>query len=332
MSMGADLSFAAVPNLPHEVRAQLSVEIASLRLEVERIFGAGTRETLAILTSIEDDIQEALTRGIANLHAFQREGGSVKAWIATIAHNLRIDRARAARREAAVLNREENDLDAFPSAQRSPETLAMLREACRHVSDAMARLPPESKRAFLLFHFEDLTHAQIGAILGTTEAAAKMRCARAHEKLVQELGDDVLDLLHSLRCRLPPMFFESRRAEFKRALGLQRTLEMTRRASNVFAAVLATALAFYHVEQIPLAQSGLQMPRIRVEAHADNPAEYDTSPAQAMTTKDMRFPVLVHGASTRAIGAHSAKSASIPADDALLEPSPVKSMYTPSVR
>lgn len=259
--MRANLSFATVPNLPDEARAQLAADIASLRSEVERIFGKGTHEALAIIASIDDDTQEALARGLANLPTFQCNGGNLQAWIATIAHNLRIDRARAATRESAVFSRAENDLDAFPSTQRSPETLAMLREACKRVSDAMDRMAPASKQAFLLFYFDGLSHAQIGAALGMTEAAAKMRCVRVHEKLVEELGEHVSDILNDLRCRLPPLFWENARAERLRVERLRRAYEATHRAATLFAMLFASMLAVFRVG-MPFLQSGLHTPRL----------------------------------------------------------------------
>lgn len=207
----------------------------------------------------------------------------MKAWIATIAYNLRVDGARAARREAAVFSREESDLDAFPSAQRSPETLAMLREACGRISDVLDRMPPPSKRAFLLYYFEGLTHAQIGATLGITEAAAKMRCVRVHEKLVEELGEHVFDVLNDLRCRLPPLFFEDARAERRRVERMRKAYEATRHTATCCAFSVASVLAGLRVE-MPLAQTGLQLPSIRIEVRADKPLTHEAHealPAQA---------------------------------------------------
>lgn len=265
--MRANPSPADFPTLPDETRAEIAAEIAALRAEVERILGKGTREASAVVAAIDDEVQNALIRGIENLHAFHRNGGSVRAWLGAIARNLRVDGARACRREEALFCHDERQIDIAPAPQRSPESLAILRDACRRVADVMDRVDPTSKRAFLLFNFEGLSYAEIGATLGLTEAAAKMRCVRVHEKLVEEVGEHVVDVLNDLRCRLPPMFFEDARAERRRIEQRRRTFEATQRGATACAMCVASMLAGVHTD-IPTALAGLRAPIVNVSAIA----------------------------------------------------------------
>ncbi|HET6327988.1 MAG TPA: RNA polymerase sigma factor [Planctomycetaceae bacterium] len=103
-------------------------------------------------------------------------GGTVKAYLLTIARNLyRGERKRAARQV---------DLDAtFPAQDPGPEALALGRLELAAVFEALQKLP-EADRAALLMHAQDgLPYTTIAAALGLSIAAVKVRVHRARIKL-----------------------------------------------------------------------------------------------------------------------------------------------------
>jgi RNA polymerase sigma-70 factor (ECF subfamily) len=105
----------------------------------------------------------------------------VKPWIYAIARNVflmsRRAGARRERREAAVG-------DALPDIAVPPEVASLAdRETVR---DALAQVPEERREPLLLHHVWGLSFREIGAVLGVSEAAAKLRAHRG-VRLLREL-------------------------------------------------------------------------------------------------------------------------------------------------
>ena len=103
-------------------------------------------------------------------------GGTVKAYLLTIARNLyRAERKRAARQVA---------LDGtLPDPKPGPEAVAGGRLELDAVFEALQTLP-EADRAALLMHAQDgLPYAAIASALGLSIAAVKVRVHRARIKL-----------------------------------------------------------------------------------------------------------------------------------------------------
>lgn len=318
--------------MPADVQNALAHEVSALRTEVEKLFGRGTCEAIALLAAFEDAVQAAMLRALENVHTLQGPRPNMRAWMLTVAQNLRTDIVRRARREQALVIRDEIAVAMAPTRECSPETLVMLRETCGRVAAAMERVDATSKRAFLLFHFDGLTHAEVGAALGISEAASKMRCSRIHERLMKEIGEDALDMLNDLRGLLPPIFFENRRAELHRAVRVQRALETTRRASTACATLLAATLAFNHVERLPLAQHGPPMPTIRVDMGPDKGTQ-DAPPASQVSIEPIssKHPPADLAGSKRA-PLREAKAAIRLEDDVPFEGISKRGMYMPSAR
>jgi len=103
-------------------------------------------------------------------------GGTVKAYLLTIARNLyRAERKRVVRQVA---------LDGtLPDPKPGPETVASGRFELDAVLEALKALP-EADRAALLMHAQDgLPYATIASALGLSIAAVKIRVHRARIKL-----------------------------------------------------------------------------------------------------------------------------------------------------
>jgi RNA polymerase sigma-70 factor (ECF subfamily) len=127
--------------------------------------------------SLADEItQETFVR--AWVMSGEITGGTVKAYLLTIARNLyRAERRRTAR---------QIELDgALPDPKPGPETVTSHGSELNGVLEALQTLP-EVDRAALLMHAQDeLPYAAIASVLGLSIGAVKVRVHRARIKLRQ---------------------------------------------------------------------------------------------------------------------------------------------------
>ena len=98
-------------------------------------------------------------------------------WLYTIAHNLLVDHWR---RKGLTLV--ELDADAAVAAD-NPARQAEAREALARLMHALEKLPHAQREAFLLHEEAGLTVAEIAAVTGAGEEAAKSRLRYAMSKL-----------------------------------------------------------------------------------------------------------------------------------------------------
>lgn len=125
-----------------------------------------------------DLAQETFVR-LYQHRARYRAGARFSTWMFQIALNLARDHARRARR------RPTESLEAAPEqfTTATPRADATDAEAAAAVRAAVAALPPDLREAVLLAEFQDLSHGEIAAIVGTTPKGVETRLYRAREKL-----------------------------------------------------------------------------------------------------------------------------------------------------
>lgn len=133
---------------------------------------------------VDDVVQETFLRafqGLARLQDQNRFG----AYVHRIAQNICIDRLRRGKKNAVSLDEVELEPPAEPGriADVREERLARLRML-------VGRLPEALREAVLLFYFETLSHAEIAARLGVTEAAINQRLHRARLSLKAAFDQD----------------------------------------------------------------------------------------------------------------------------------------------
>jgi RNA polymerase sigma-70 factor, ECF subfamily len=115
-------------------------------------------------------------------------------WLLTIATNLCRQHTRWRKRhptisldDAASVD-EVSDKNLFVSAEEIPSALASRTELAKLVKEEIEKLPHDLKTAVLLFAYDNLSYAEIGAILGCTPKAVETRLYRVRKLLAKRLA------------------------------------------------------------------------------------------------------------------------------------------------
>lgn len=138
------------------------------------------------VADVEQDVRIRLWRALQN----EREITDLASYIYKIAATAVIDAVRRAkaRREDPIPLAADSGEAAMPVASRdaSPEDLAAGRSMARAVASALSRVATKRRRAVGLY-LQGLTTAEIGAVLGWTEAKARNLTYRGLANLRSEL-------------------------------------------------------------------------------------------------------------------------------------------------
>jgi RNA polymerase sigma factor (sigma-70 family) len=105
-------------------------------------------------------------------------------WLYTIAHNLLVDHWR--RKGLSLVPLDDEDA---PSESANPARQAEGREALARLLHALEALPAAQREVFLLHQEADLSVAEIAAVTGAGEEAAKSRLRYAMAKLKAAVDD-----------------------------------------------------------------------------------------------------------------------------------------------
>jgi RNA polymerase sigma-70 factor (ECF subfamily) len=112
-----------------------------------------------------------------------------KAWIARIAWNVAMDRARAGRSRHEVdiesLARSVVERDAHGA---TAEQIAAGAELQRLLEALIGSLPPKLREVLVLSTVEELEHAEIAMVLGAKEGAVRMRLFQGRQVLREKLA------------------------------------------------------------------------------------------------------------------------------------------------
>lgn len=161
------------------VRAVIGGDTEAFGHLVNRYRGTYTRFAVRMLGSrddAEDVLQTAFVRayrGLARCQDPDRFGG----WLYQIVINeCRTYLSRRNKREKRFVDGSKGGM---PSTEHPSAALANRDE----ILDAVARLSPEQREAFLLKHVEELSYEEMQQITGVSESALKMRVKRACERL-----------------------------------------------------------------------------------------------------------------------------------------------------
>ncbi len=133
----------------------------------------------------EDVAHDCFLSLIAEPGRFDPTRASLRTYLYGAARNQAAKRYQTFGRESAI-----EDLVAEPQMhdRHQPIKQVLDDELASEVQSAIASLPPLQREALVLFEYEDLSLAEIGAIVGVDSNTVKARLFRARDKLRGRLG------------------------------------------------------------------------------------------------------------------------------------------------
>jgi len=165
-------------------RVEAAPDLAGL---VRDYSGLLYRVALSVLRNsaeAEDVVQDVYVR------VLQRAGQltgivELRPWLVRIAWNLALDRKRKVRPEQM----DELFTAGLVAADLPADRALSEADRFRHVLAAMEALPKKERQALLLSAMEELSTAEIGAVLGKSESSVRALLFRARARLRKRLGD-----------------------------------------------------------------------------------------------------------------------------------------------
>jgi RNA polymerase sigma factor (sigma-70 family) len=123
------------------------------------------------------------------------ERGSLRGYLAVLAHRRAVDEVRRSERRARVERRARLDTAVRAGQDDGPEpgVVETLTDAWRRerLAAALAELPPDQRAAIELAYYDGLTYTQVARALGIPEGTAKSRLRLAMTRLRMRLGDEM---------------------------------------------------------------------------------------------------------------------------------------------
>jgi RNA polymerase sigma-70 factor (ECF subfamily) len=156
---------------------------------VDRIYNYHYRHT-SHQVEAEDLTSRTFYRALRSLHRYRETGASFQAWLFRIAHNLVVNWYRDQSRKETISIDEDNPPLLY-SKHKGPEQSTVDAEARSTVISVIASLPEERKTLIILKFVEEMTNAEIAAVLGKTEGAIKALYHRTLISLRKMVPEDV---------------------------------------------------------------------------------------------------------------------------------------------
>lgn len=134
----------------------------------------------------EDVTHDCFLSLLQNPSRFNASRAALRTYLYAAARNLALKQMERSVSSAASLD----DLKSEPQAHEREEPLrrALDAELAAAVKRAIAQLPAQQREALILFEYEELSLAEIAAIVGADAGAVKARLHRARANLRQTLA------------------------------------------------------------------------------------------------------------------------------------------------
>ncbi len=139
----------------------------------------------------EDLAQDVFVRAYRHMRksAFHQTGAAFSTWLFQVARHAALDCLRHRKRHPSEsLERLEDRGESTPEAGASAATTVAAREIGEQIAAAVARLPEDQRTAIILSEYEDLSYAEIAAIMKCSEKSVEARLYRARRFLRKRLA------------------------------------------------------------------------------------------------------------------------------------------------
>jgi RNA polymerase sigma-70 factor (ECF subfamily) len=156
---------------------------------VQRIYQYSFRR-LSSHPDAEDVTAQTFHRALERLDGYEWRGAPFGAWLFRIAHNLVVDRHRAGAPPVSLDGLGRNGFEPAGADEPAPDGHLLAREESDAAWAAVAALPSMQRRAVTLRFGRDLSHAEVGVIIGRSETATKQLIYRAMQTLRERMKDE----------------------------------------------------------------------------------------------------------------------------------------------
>ena len=139
----------------------------------------------------EDVAQDVFVRAYQSMRkpAFRQTTAEFSTWLFQVAHNAALDCLRRRKRHPAEsLAAMEDSGESVAGAGRTAHEESAARETGEQIAAAVALLPDDQRVAFILLEYEDLSYAQIAAVLKCSQKSVEGRVFRARQFLRRRLA------------------------------------------------------------------------------------------------------------------------------------------------
>ncbi|PYI69711.1 RNA polymerase subunit sigma-70 [Arthrobacter livingstonensis] len=161
-------------------------DVAAFETLVRRhgpLMRAYSRRLMSSPAEADDVVQESLItawKEIGNL----RDGTAVRSWLMRVVGHRAVDAGRRRKSHSNVADQHE-----LPDRAPGPERAAVSGSAGQALSRALAKLPEEQRRCWVLKEYGGQSYDDIAQTLGISTASVRGRLARARTTLVTELEE-----------------------------------------------------------------------------------------------------------------------------------------------
>lgn len=147
----------------------------------------------------EELLQEVFFRTWRQGALFRSSRGAFVTWLLSITHNMAIDELRKRNRRPQKADSEEPEalLAAMADTSQDVEQEVWLSSLRTTISEAMQTLPPAQRVTIEMAYFQGLTQREIAERLGEPLGTIKTRMRLGIQKLREQLGDTLGDVLKS---------------------------------------------------------------------------------------------------------------------------------------
>lgn len=133
------------------------------------------RAMLGDRAAADDLVQDTLERAWSRISQW-RPGSDLRAWLFGIMHNLRVDQLR--RGGLPITSLDEDEVADVPVRPTQSDLLEVM-----DLETALRQLPDEQREILLLVALEEMSYADIAALLGIPIGTVMSRLSRGRERL-----------------------------------------------------------------------------------------------------------------------------------------------------